>query len=54
MKIAIGLIVLCLMVGGCASINRYLGLPDDNKWEQAFEAWIEHYTGASVDLTPEK
>lgn len=46
--------VLCLMFScfSCSSINKKLGLKDDNFIEEALESVIESNTGFDIDLTP--
>jgi len=46
--------VLCMMVFcfSCSSINKKLGLKDDNFIEESIESIIESNTGLDVDLTP--
>lgn len=41
------------LVASCSSINRYVGLPDDNIVEETAEFAIEEKTGLDIDLTPE-
>lgn len=49
------LMVTCLIltVSSCSTINKALGLKDDNDVEQRVEEVIEQETGVKVDLTPE-
>lgn len=37
----------------CSQINGYLGLKDDNVYEEIIEAAIKIETGIDIDLTPE-
>lgn len=37
----------------CSSLNRKVGLSDDNILEEALENKIEDYTGLDIDLTPD-
>lgn len=52
MKIVIALLILGFGCGGCAYINHWCGLKDDNIVEESLEDVIEHETGISIDLTP--
>lgn len=49
---AIATFILSALVGGCSSLNRKLGLMDDNVIEESIENVIENKTGISFDLTP--
>lgn len=51
-------LLLCLVVaaaffGGCSTLNKKLGLSDDNIIEEAIEHQIEDKTGIDLDLSPE-
>lgn len=41
------------LVGGCAAINKQLGLKDDHEVEERLEAAIEDYSGLPLDLSPD-
>jgi hypothetical protein len=58
-KFIIGFYFLILFVGisfyllcGCSSINRKLGLDDDNIIEESAEAVLKKHTGLDLDFTP--
>jgi len=40
--------VLC----SCSTINKWVGLPDDNFIEEAVEDVVKHETGLDFDCTP--
>ena len=44
--------VACLL-GGCAALNKRLGLEDDHAVEERLEEHIEDHTGIPLDLTPD-
>lgn len=46
------LIILGVVACGCSSINRRMGLKDDNFVEEVVEKVIESELGVDVDLTP--
>lgn len=48
----INIVVLCLILCSCASINKQFGLEDDNPIEETVEAAVMFETGLNVDLTP--
>ena len=48
----LSLLLICLFLTSCASINRQLGLQDDNLMEESVEAVIKVETGLDIDLTP--
>ncbi len=57
--VAAGILVLFLFLAAasyltsCSSINRLLGLKDDNFAEEATEEVIKAKTGLTIDLTPQ-
>ncbi len=52
-KIIALLALLASVVGGCAQINRWAGIDDDNQIEERLEDLIEEHSGLEVDLSPE-
>ena len=52
MRTILFLTSLSLLICSCSSINKKLGLEDDNFMEEIVEAVIETYTGLDLDLTP--
>ncbi|MEN8236150.1 MAG: hypothetical protein ABFQ95_01155 [Pseudomonadota bacterium] len=52
MKILIAITLTATLFGGCAYVNKRLGLKNDHIGEQALEQVIKHYTGIDQDLTP--
>jgi hypothetical protein len=42
----------CCVLSGCSYVNRFLGLDDDNVYEESIEGVIRYKTGLDVDLTP--
>ncbi len=49
----LSLLAVCLILTSCGSINKQLGLQDDNLIEESVEAVIKVQTGLDLDLTPE-
>ncbi len=43
---------ICFLIS-CSSINRKMGIPDDNILEEITEDVIQAETGVNVDLTPQ-
>ena len=43
--------ILLLSLQGCNYINKELGLPNDNIYEESIEALIDYETGVNVDLS---
>lgn len=37
----------------CSSINKWVGLPDDNFIEEAAEDVVQHEVGINFDFTPD-
>lgn len=59
-KYVLSLYFLMIVVGlcfyllcGCSSINKKIGLSDDNIIEESAEAVFEKYTGLDLDFTPD-
>lgn len=52
MKNLIFLILISLSFLSCSSINKKLGLQNDNDFEEVLEEIIDAKTGLNVDLTP--
>ena len=52
-KIACGLALCSVFVGGCSYINSKLGVSDDHPVEELFEQHIEEHTGLDLDITPD-
>lgn len=46
------IIIIVALVGGCTRVNQYLGLSDDNIFEETLEEQIQRYSGLEVDLSP--
>ena len=44
-------VILALLVG-CGTLNKWVGMKDDNVLENSVEDLIELGTGAQIDLTP--
>lgn len=44
--------VICFTLSGCSYLNQYLGLEDDNVYEETVEGAIKYKTGFDLDLTP--
>lgn len=44
--------VICFTLSGCSYLNEYLGLEDDNIYEESVEGAIKYKTGFDLDLTP--
>ena len=45
--------MLCFLTCSCSTLNRELGIPDDNIAEEVTEAVIYSQAGVNIDLTPE-
>lgn len=41
-----------LILTSCSQLNDYLGLKDDNIYEEVIEGVIKFETGVDIDLTP--
>lgn len=52
MKI-LNVFVFCLILCSCSTINRQLGIEDDNPIEETVEEVIKSETGLDLDLTPD-
>jgi hypothetical protein len=52
-KIIVAFILLWVTVGGCTTLNRWIGLSNDNLAENLVEDAIELQSGKQVDLTPQ-
>ena len=49
----LAILFLMFIVIACSSVNKEVGLPDDNPFEQALEEVIRKETGVEIDFTPE-
>jgi len=52
-KLILAVVLIAVICGGCAMLNKWCGLKDDNLAENLVEDAIEFETGQQVDLTPE-
>ena len=52
-KMAIAFLLIGVIIGGCTTLNRWMGLPNDNLAENLVEDAIELQSGQQVDLTPQ-
>ena len=53
MRLAIAMILVGSLVGGCSYVNKKLGLKDDNMIEELIEHHIQEQTGLDIDLSHE-
>jgi len=47
------LISVLILAAGCCTMNKFLGLKDDNVVEEVVENVIQQETGLDIDLTPD-
>ena len=52
MKIAVAVFLIAFGFISCSSLNRDVGLEDDNPIEESIEMFIEENTSIKIDLTP--
>lgn len=53
MRLLCALFLVSVLAYGCAPVNRWIGLKDDNIVETLSEDVIRYKTGLDIDLTPE-
>lgn len=46
------IVSILVLAAGCCTMNKFLGLKDDNAVEEIVENVIQQETGLDIDLTP--
>lgn len=52
MRAVFCIFAVAILLNACSSINKSIGLSDDNMIEEFVEAQIENQTGLDIDLSP--